>query len=124
MDYNRFAEKLDTELSDQINALKRQKSNYELQLRRIRRNKIRDKITNAKQFETLLEFFPDVNMNKINEIEKFHMSLVNVLKDEIEKSESEIISKLKTIDSNITKLELEFSKKLSKFLILNLLGLC
>jgi hypothetical protein len=114
MDYNRFAEKLDTELSDQINALKRQKSNYELQLRRIRRNKIRDKITNAKQFETLLEFFPDVNMNKINEIEKFHMSLVNVLKDEIEKSESEIISKLKTIDSNITKLELDFSKKVEQ----------
>lgn len=58
-----------------------------------------------KSLGKLQEFFPFVNVKKIEEIESFHKSLYSALKSETEEVESAIVDKLEQIENLIQKSE-------------------
>lgn len=55
-------------------------------------------------FESLLEFFPNVNLEKLNKIEAFHNGISSILSNELKVARKELTEKIKDLDELITKL--------------------
>ena len=53
-----------------------------------RLNRTNKTISNSKElkFESLLQFFPDVNVKKLEQIEEFHEGISSIMKEELKES--------------------------------------
>src|SRR5690606_27634167 len=63
------------------------------------------KFTQQRDFEALLEFFPNANIKRIEEIEGFHKQVRTVLTKEFKQSRKNILDMINSISSNIAILE-------------------
>ncbi len=52
-------------------------------------------------FENLLEFFPNVNVEKLQNIESFHQGIISILGDELESAKKELSSKIDELEKEI-----------------------
>jgi hypothetical protein len=52
-------------------------------------------------FVNLLEFFPNVNVEKLQEIESFHQGISSILSDELENAKKELASKIDELEKEI-----------------------
>ncbi|BDH62497.1 hypothetical protein MTP04_26270 [Lysinibacillus sp. PLM2] len=52
-------------------------------------------------FENLLEFFPNVNVEKLQSIESFHQGISSILTDELEKARKELANKIDELEKEI-----------------------
>lgn len=52
-------------------------------------------------FENLLEFFPNVNVEKLQDIESFHQGISSILSDELENAKKELASKIDELEKEI-----------------------
>ncbi|MDR4888837.1 DUF2326 domain-containing protein [Fredinandcohnia sp. QZ13] len=59
------------------------------------------KRTTTAEFESLLEFFPDVNLEKLQNIESFHQGITSILTEELENAKKELANKIDEIEKKI-----------------------
>lgn len=64
-------------------------------------------------FESLLEFFPNVNLEKLREIESFHNGISSILSNEIKAARTELTEKIKSLEVLISNLNKEEEKLLN-----------
>ncbi|CAM3061203.1 DUF2326 domain-containing protein [Paenibacillus sediminis] len=82
-----------------------------LKSRLIRSNKGFSK-TISVEFENLLEFFPQVNIQKLDEIERFHNGISNILSVELEQAKKNLRQRIDVLDNEIA----EINNKMEKLL--------
>ncbi len=114
-------------MSDDINVyitkdileLKREKSSivkqiniYESRLKRTKKNISHEKPKLEEELIKLNEFFPNVNIEKINEVNTFHNSLANLLEKELKTSEKEIVDKIEVLNKELEEIDKKISDKL------------
>ncbi|MGG3671328.1 DUF2326 domain-containing protein [Bacillus nitratireducens] len=74
-----------------------------------RLNRTNKTISNSKElkFESLLQFFPDVNVKKLEQIEEFHEGISSIMKEELKKARKELNKKIATLVEEIEELNEE-----------------
>lgn len=68
---------------------------------------------NAKNFEKLSYFFPNVNQDKLLEIEKFHIGIAKILKDEMHNEKNKLIEDINYLNENIKDIDEKLKKNLN-----------
>lgn len=101
------------ELKSQKSQLIRQYNIYESRLKRTKHNITQEKLNIDPELARLAEFFPDVDLKKIEEIDKFHNSLTGILKEELKKSELELSKQIKATLSDIEEIDKKIEEKLN-----------
>lgn len=107
-----MVEELSNDIKIEIAKFKRQRNKIKANLSLVNQNqeiissKLKDKLDDLK------EFFPNVNFQKIEKIEKFHEDLKTILSPNIDNVKRELIRKLKEIDLKIEEIycDLQSSK--------------
>lgn len=104
--------------SDNLN-LKKEKMELEntlfhkkSQLVRIENNLKFGGYANVKTFEKLSDFFPNVNQNRLLEIEKFHIGITKILKAEILIEKNKLDESIANLEDGIRKIDTELKKNL------------
>lgn len=103
--------------SEEIEKLKNELSIYKRQRTRLL-SKIRNyeidnnffKPSFERNFGELLEFFPNCNLKKIDEIEAFHTKLTSVLNKEISENKNNIQSMIESLNEKISEVEKRISE--------------
>jgi hypothetical protein len=104
---------INIELAEELRVYKRQKASLVSKLSRIRKDLTRKENGNSAQFRKLTEFFPNVNLEKFQDVERFHDVLANILRNELLKAEQETLKKLEFIQQRITETEDKMAKLVS-----------
>ena len=100
------------ELRDKKSELILKRSRLFGRLRRINYNLEKSIKPFLKEIKQLVEFFPDINIEKINEIETFHSKLTKNLKDELLKAKVEIQQEIDLVNLEINNTTNEIEEKL------------
>ena len=101
------------ELKVQKDEMLRVKLTLDSKLKRIQNNLSENKHLQSKHLNSLKDFFPEVNIKKLAEIEEFHSDLSKILKKELQSAERELLEQLKLINSEINRLDKKISETLS-----------
>ena len=56
---------------------------------------------NSSVFLSLTEYFPDINLQRVEEVQEFHDGLRNILKEELQVERTQLTEKLKSINSSV-----------------------
>ncbi|MCR5080639.1 MAG: DUF2326 domain-containing protein [Treponema sp.] len=112
---NAYIKELDTktstrlaEINAQLGLLRRKRNRLNSQISNLKKENTKESAPTAKSFELLKQFFPDVNIRKIEEIENFHSKLSEILKTEYDEKINELNTQLMPIDKKIRELQNEF----------------
>lgn len=107
-------------VSDELIQLKEEKSNLVINLNVLKRRLKRIEANIEKQsgpklseIEKLKQFFPDININKISEVEDFHRSITSNLNLELRKAKDDINVEIDTLENSILETNRKIEKKLS-----------
>lgn len=101
------------ELKQEKDKLLKIKLELNSKLLRIRNNLSDNKYFKTMHFKSLLEFFPSVNMEKLETIESFHDSLSKILKTELLSAEYFISNQINIIDEEINSINDKITQTLS-----------
>ncbi|MDO8961852.1 MAG: DUF2326 domain-containing protein [Methylophilus sp.] len=88
------------------------KFDLDSKLARVKTNLERNKFVNNKTFGDLINFFPNLNTEKLEKVEDFHSSLASILKQELKASELSLMHQLAEIDIELMNLETIISASL------------
>lgn len=94
-----------SQIDAKIKSLKRERSIHFNKIDVLKKDKELSKIDIQKDFEELLVFFPEANIEKLSEIENFHNQLSGILKKEIKTLESKTWSIINLLTAQIEELE-------------------
>lgn len=94
-----------SQIDSKIKSLKRERSLYFNKIDVLKKDRALSKIDIQKDFEELLAFFPDVNIERLSEIENFHNMLSGILKKELTTQESKTWAIINYLTSQIEELE-------------------
>ena len=104
-------------INDRNLALKKGKDNLidvklrlEIQLSRIESNLSNSKTINSKSFQTVVEYFPSINIQKLNEVENFHKGITTILKNQLQNEKKLIIENISIAEEDISKIDKELLK--------------
>ena len=97
-------------LQGKLSNFKRQRSHLLAQLRAIRADQNLGKKSFKRNYDDLLRFFPEVNLQRIEAIEGFHKQLVGILKKEFSETEESIQATLALIESEMAQIEESISQ--------------
>ncbi|KVC68244.1 hypothetical protein WI73_17590 [Burkholderia ubonensis] len=100
------------ELKRSKDVLLEQRFSIRANLQRTERNLKESKFIRSKQFEALQDFFPNVNSERIADIELFHSSLASVLKEELKETEASLRAQLASIEVAISEIDVQISDRL------------
>lgn len=93
--------------------LSRQKNIYESKLRRTKSNILNERLKIDAELTKLIEIFPNMNVERIKEVDEFHNSLTKILREELQKSEKELNKLIKTIVEEIASIDEKIAEKLN-----------
>jgi len=100
--------------------LKRQKDQVlatkllvESKLARVQSNLQSNRRVAGKHFEGVVAFFPDVDIERLAEVEGFHSKLVGLLRSELKESERELLEQLERLRSEIAVIDARLGELLS-----------
>ncbi|MBD8223214.1 hypothetical protein [Pantoea agglomerans] len=79
----------------------KQKSSVENKLFRIAENISDTRPIPKRYFSKVIDFFPSVNIDKLNEVEKFHSSISKILSEELKKEKERLLFQLDEINKEI-----------------------
>ena len=96
------------EIDSQLSLLRRKRNKINSQISNLKKEISREAAPSVESFELLKQFFPDVNLRKIEEIEKFHSSLSEILKIEYREKIEELTKLLLPVDELVRDLQNEF----------------
>jgi hypothetical protein len=101
------------ELKSEKSQLVQQINIYESRLKRTKHNISQEKLNIDPQLSKLVEFFPNVNLDRIKEIDEFHNSLTVILKEELKNLELELNKQIKIILTDIENVDKKIGEKLN-----------
>lgn len=87
-----------------------QKMHLEISLSRIESNLSGSKIRNRKSFQSIVEFFPEIDQEKLYKVESFHQGISKILKSELQKEKSQIVESIKVSEAEIAEIDAELLK--------------
>lgn len=93
------------EVVSQLQAMKRQYGQLVTQYRVVTKNKDEQFITTEDDLQKLLNFFPNANIKRIEEVEAFHRSLSSILVSELSEEAESLQLLIKAVTSEIQRLE-------------------
>lgn len=97
-------------LKDQITALKRNRARFYNQLKAYKQDSEYEAVGLKSDFSELKEFFNNVNIENLREVEEFHRKISAILRKEIKISSQELWDNINSINLSITELENELSE--------------
>lgn len=97
-------------LQGKLSNFKRQRSRLLSQLRAIRVDRDLGKKGFKRNYDDLLRFFPEVDLQRIEAIEGFHKQLAGILKKEFSETEENMQATLDLIESEMAQIEAEISQ--------------
>ena len=97
-------------LQGKLSKFKRQRSHLVSQLRAIRADQALGKKSFRRNYDDLLHFFPEVNIQRIEAIEEFHKKLSGILKKEFSETEKNMQATLALIEAEMTQIETSISE--------------
>jgi hypothetical protein len=100
------------ELKTQKDKLLETKLQLDSKLLRIRRSLAESRYVKSRHFDSLKEFFPAVNAERLANIETFHSSLAKVLKIELQDSEASLKAQLDRANSEIASIDAKLLQRL------------
>ena len=112
LDLNSLMSEEILELKNQKNSLFVKKNQILNKIKRIDLNLNSEDIKVNSKLNKLLEFFPNINMKKLNDINEFHKKMSSSLKSELNKEKEELESILYFIEEDIKNITNEIQKKL------------
>lgn len=100
---NKSAEELVriAEIRNKLQVLRAQKSRAETKLAKINANLGCDQIDFGEDFSELKEFFPSIDIRKVEEIESFHRKLSEILKEELDAERNATLEHVQKLDDQI-----------------------
>jgi hypothetical protein len=101
------------ELKSEKSQLVKQYNTYDSRLKRTKQNIANKKLNIQEELVKLNEFFPNVNLKKIKEIEEFHNSLTGILKQELKRAELELLKQISVVSSDIENVDKKIEEKLN-----------
>ncbi|OSB19166.1 DUF2326 domain-containing protein [Clostridium sporogenes] len=101
------------ELKSEKSQLVKQYNIYDSRLKRTRQYIKNKKLNIDAELIKLGEFFPNVNLDKIREVEDFHNSLTGILKEELKKAELELLKQIRVVSSDIENIDKKIEEKLN-----------
>lgn len=103
------------ELKSRKDKLLSEKFALDTRLQRVKNDLSNNKNIKSKHLSPLLKYFPDINIEKLAEVESFHSNITKILEKELRNSERELSALLENITSEIDtvneELELVISNK-------------
>lgn len=97
-------------LTESLAGLKFERANYQRQIDAVNLNCNLNKTKFQKDYKTLKQFFPNINIDLLDSIENFHNRLSSILKDEIEDTKTELNSTVELLNIDIEKIEDKIKK--------------
>ncbi|HGW3992586.1 TPA: hypothetical protein ACNHZW_002740 [Proteus mirabilis] len=88
----------------------KQKNSLDSKLFRIEENISDTKPIPKRYFSKVVDFFPTVNVEKLNEVESFHSSISNILSEELKEEKKRLIFQLNEIDMEISLIDLKIKE--------------
>lgn len=102
------------ELKKQKDALLPTKLEIDSKLARLRKNINDSKYIKSKNLIGLKRFFPDVNVERIMNIDEFHSGISKILMKEMKLSEKQLIEQLDSINSEIKNIDFKISSSIKE----------
>lgn len=90
------------------------KLTVQTKLVRAQRNLSTNKYIKSKNFESLVKFFPDINQDRLVDIEGFHSKLVAVFRTELSEAASQLGEQLARIDEEIARIDGQMATTLNR----------
>ena len=103
-----ISEIVDREVSDLKQSrdfLLQEKSKILSRLKRVQNDLAKNKHVKSKTFQNLVNFFPDINSEKLTDVEEFHSKITRILKAELKESEKELSDQLAELDVSINSID-------------------
>ena len=100
------------ELSEDKDKLLSQRFSLESRLERVKNDLTKNRTIKSRHLSRLIEFFPDVNIEKINTVEEFHSKMSSILKKELRETERKISDSIDIIDNEINNINHEIENSL------------
>ena len=97
-------------LKDQITALKRNRARFYNQLKAYKQDSEYEAVGLKSDFSELKEFFNNVNIENLREVEEFHRKISAILRKEIKISSQELWDNINSLNLSINELENELSE--------------
>lgn len=97
------------ELGREKSRLQREKRKLKAQKSDIEFDQEIEPVKMTRKYDALLEFFPNANVEKIQELDTFHKRVRAIVKDEAEKSNQEIDSFIEVLDARIEEINLKLA---------------
>jgi len=94
-----------SELKSKKDSLLRERARTSVRLNRVRADLDQNRHIKSRAFSSLVRFFPDVDQDRISEVEEFHSKITKILKSELKESEKELSDNLDSIDEAIKGLD-------------------
>ncbi|EMT6385317.1 hypothetical protein WMR60_003913 [Providencia rettgeri] len=88
----------------------KQKNSLESKLFRIEENISDTKPIPKRYFSKVVDFFPTINIEKLNEIESFHSSISKILSEELKKEKERLIFQLNEINVQISLIDIKIKE--------------
>ncbi|WP_314353553.1 DUF2326 domain-containing protein [uncultured Granulicatella sp.] len=101
------------ELRLKLSHYKRQKALISSQLKNAELDKNFSKSSYQNDYEQLLEFFPEINQERLEEIESFHRKISRILNKEFKENEDKLLSLLEITNSKIVEFESQLKNQKS-----------
>lgn len=100
------------ELKIQKDDLLARKLHVESRLSSVRKNLGNNRFVKSAHFAGLVKFFPNINQEKLVEVEDFHSGLVGLLRTELRESERELNAQLERLLTDISQIDLRIGEVL------------
>ncbi len=94
-----------SELKAKKDSLLKERAKIESRLKRVRDDLSQNKHIKSKTFSGLIRFFPDVDADRVANVEEFHSKITTILKSELRESEKELSESLDDLNSAIDELD-------------------
>ncbi|PHM52187.1 hypothetical protein [Xenorhabdus hominickii] len=88
----------------------KEKNSIESKLFRIEENISNTKPIPKKYFRKVVDFFPNVNIEKLNEVEGFHSSISKILSDELKQEKERLMFQLNEVDKEISLIDIKIKE--------------
>nr|WP_295711320.1 DUF2326 domain-containing protein [uncultured Halomonas sp.] len=86
------------------------KMQLDISLSRVDSNLSGSKIRNSQSFKSIVEFFPEIDQERLYKVESFHQGISKILKSELQKEKSQIIENIIIAETEIAEIDAELLK--------------
>ena len=91
-----------------------EKLRLDSRLLRVRNDLSKNKSIKSKHLSPLLKYFPEVNTDKLEEVETFHSKITNILREELKGSEKELSISLDSVVFEISNIDSKIASVISE----------